>query len=65
MNSLVSGPKEKEMGGRKECSLEDLSEGKLGKMLVYKSGAVKLKLGDVLFDVSPFLLYKLAEINSC
>lgn len=26
--------------------------GGLGKMLVYKSGAVKLKLGDILFDVS-------------
>lgn len=28
----------------------------MGKMLVYKSGAVKLKLGDVLFDVSHFRL---------
>ncbi|KFK29008.1 hypothetical protein AALP_AA7G077100 [Arabis alpina] len=32
---------------------EGLSEGFMGKMLVYKSGAVKLKLGDALFDVSP------------
>ncbi|XP_019086923.1 PREDICTED: uncharacterized protein LOC104720126 [Camelina sativa] len=32
---------------------EGLPEGFMGKMLVYKSGNVKLKLGDVLFDVSP------------
>lgn len=31
---------------------EDLPEGFMGKMLVYKSGAVKMKLGDVLYDVS-------------
>ncbi|KAL0298374.1 UNVERIFIED_CONTAM: PLAT domain-containing protein 1 [Sesamum radiatum] len=35
------------------CSLEELPEGYMGKMLVYKSGAVKLKLGDILYDVSP------------
>ncbi|KAM7272686.1 hypothetical protein ACFE04_027349 [Oxalis oulophora] len=34
-------------------SLEELSKGSMGKMLVYKSGAVKLKLGETLFDVSP------------
>jgi hypothetical protein len=33
-------------------SLEMLPEGFLGKLLVYESGAVKLKLGDVIFDVS-------------
>ncbi|PON53135.1 DNA-directed RNA polymerase III subunit RPC [Trema orientale] len=33
--------------------LEELPEGHVGKMLVYKSGAVKLKLGDILYDVSP------------
>ncbi|KAK4256340.1 hypothetical protein QN277_009220 [Acacia crassicarpa] len=33
-------------------NLEDLSGGYMGKMLVYKSGAVKLKLGENLFDVS-------------
>jgi DNA-directed RNA polymerase III subunit RPC4 len=32
---------------------EGLPEGFMGKMLVYKSGAVKLKVGDALFDVSP------------
>ncbi|KAL7107368.1 hypothetical protein ACP275_06G049800 [Erythranthe tilingii] len=33
--------------------LEELPDGYMGKMLVYKSGAVKLKLGSVLYDVSP------------
>ncbi|KAG9133137.1 hypothetical protein Leryth_023507 [Lithospermum erythrorhizon] len=31
----------------------ELSKGFMGKMLVYKSGAVKLKLGEILYDVSP------------
>lgn len=34
------------------CGLEELPDGYMGKMLVYKSGAVKLKLGDILYDVS-------------
>ncbi|KAJ4838930.1 hypothetical protein Tsubulata_003665 [Turnera subulata] len=34
-------------------SLEELPEGYMGKMLIYKSGAVKLKLGNTLYDVSP------------
>ncbi|CAN4097239.1 unnamed protein product [Withania somnifera] len=38
---------------KKECSLQDLSAGNMGKMLVYKSGAIKLKLGDILYNVSP------------
>uniref|UniRef100_A0ACD5XBL9 Uncharacterized protein n=1 Tax=Avena sativa TaxID=4498 RepID=A0ACD5XBL9_AVESA len=33
-------------------SLNDLPGGYMGKMLVYKSGKVKMKLGDALFDVS-------------
>ncbi|KAF4351517.1 hypothetical protein F8388_000296 [Cannabis sativa] len=37
----------------KGAKLEELPKGHVGKMLVYKSGAVKLKLGDVLYDVSP------------
>ncbi|XP_015877810.3 uncharacterized protein LOC107414218 [Ziziphus jujuba] len=37
----------------KGSKLEELHGGCMGKMLVYKSGAVKLKLGDTLFDVSP------------
>lgn len=34
------------------CSLDDLPAGFMGKMLVYKSGAIKMKLGDAIFDVS-------------
>lgn len=41
-----------EKGKGKGTSLEELPEGYMGKMLVYKSGAVKLKLGDILYDVS-------------
>ncbi|KAL0374550.1 UNVERIFIED_CONTAM: hypothetical protein Sradi_3370700 [Sesamum radiatum] len=37
---------------QKPCRLEDLPDGLMGKMLVYKSGAIKLKLGDTLYDVS-------------
>ncbi|KAG0467487.1 hypothetical protein HPP92_019067 [Vanilla planifolia] len=33
--------------------LEDLPPGYMGKLLVYKSGKVKMKLGEILFDVSP------------
>ncbi|WCJ42775.1 RNA polymerase III RPC4 [Euphorbia peplus] len=36
-----------------EKSEDYLPGGIMGKMLVYRSGAVKLKLGDTLFDVSP------------
>ncbi|CAA0814225.1 RNA polymerase III RPC4 [Striga hermonthica] len=36
----------------KACSLEALPAGHMGKLLVYKSGAVKLKLGETLYDVS-------------
>lgn len=32
--------------------MEELPQGYMGKMLVYKSGKVKLKLGETLFDVS-------------
>jgi len=36
------------------CSpLEALPDGRLGSLLVYASGAVKLRVGDVLFDVLP------------
>lgn len=37
---------------QKTCRLEELPSGFMGKMLVYKSGAIKLKLGDTLYDVS-------------
>ncbi|ESR34860.1 RNA polymerase III RPC4 [Citrus sinensis] len=36
----------------KDLDLSKLPGGYMGKMLVYKSGAVKFKLGDTLFDVS-------------
>uniref|UniRef100_A0A7C9DF58 DNA-directed RNA polymerase III subunit RPC4 n=1 Tax=Opuntia streptacantha TaxID=393608 RepID=A0A7C9DF58_OPUST len=37
----------------KACGLRDLQAGAMGKMVVYKSGAVKFKLGDTLYDVTP------------
>lgn len=37
---------------KKTCSLDELPAGYMGKMLVYRSGAIKLKLGDTLYDVS-------------
>lgn len=51
--------KGKEIAGNRRsntCGLDNLGSGFMGKMLVYKSGAVKLKLGDNLFDVSIFKL---------
>ncbi|KAJ4973539.1 hypothetical protein NE237_006713 [Protea cynaroides] len=48
-----SGPSNKVRPSDKGCSLAELPAGLMGKMLVYKSGAVKLKLGDTLYDVSP------------
>lgn len=43
---------------KNKCGIEDLPAGLMGKMLVYKSGAVKLKLGDTLYDVSNLTLKK-------
>lgn len=40
----------------KACNLNDLPAGFMGKMFVYRSGAVKLKLGDILYDVSMQLI---------
>ncbi|XP_055810986.1 uncharacterized protein LOC129880810 isoform X2 [Solanum dulcamara] len=37
----------------KACTLQEMPAGNMGKMLVYKSGAIKLKLGDILYNVSP------------
>lgn len=42
--------------GEKTLDLKTLPEGYMGKLLVYKSGAVKMKLGEVLYDVSDFLI---------
>lgn len=38
---------------KERYNLKDLPGGYLGKMLVYKSGEIKMKLGDVMFDVNP------------
>lgn len=46
-SSRSSGLSEKENG------LDQLPPGFLGKMQVYKSGAIKMKLGEVVYDVSP------------
>ncbi|KAI3704935.1 hypothetical protein L1987_75164 [Smallanthus sonchifolius] len=40
------------VGSSSSFGLKDLPNGCIGKMLVYKSGAIKLKLGDTVFDVS-------------
>lgn len=37
---------------QKSCTINELPAGFMGKMLVYRSGAVKLTLGDTLYDVS-------------
>ncbi|KAK1263444.1 hypothetical protein QJS04_geneDACA013432 [Acorus gramineus] len=50
---VVAG-KESEKQSNQSSRLEDLPQGLMGKMLVYKSGAVKMKIGDTLFDVSEF-----------
>ncbi|KZV18989.1 hypothetical protein F511_27091 [Dorcoceras hygrometricum] len=50
-NNLINSGKG-ERSSQKSCCLEALPAGFMGKMLVYKSGAIKLKLGDALFDVS-------------
>jgi DNA-directed RNA polymerase III subunit RPC4 len=39
-------------GAKMGCKLRDLSGGYMGKLLVYKSGKVKMKFGENLFDVS-------------
>lgn len=40
---------------QKTCSMNELPSGSMGKLLVYRSGAVKLKLGDIIYDVSLFI----------
>ncbi|GAA0148358.1 DNA-directed RNA polymerase [Lithospermum erythrorhizon] len=46
---------------RNSFHLNELPAGFMGKMLVYKSGAVKLKLGDTLYDVSSGLNSNFAQ----
>lgn len=51
------GPKEVE----ELYKLNDLPSGFMGKMLVYRSGAIKLKLGDTIYDVSSAMNCTFAE----
>ena len=37
------------------CALRELPSGSIGRLLVYRSGKVKLKIGEVLMDVMPGL----------
>ncbi|KAL7612309.1 hypothetical protein Lser_V15G09202 [Lactuca serriola] len=55
--------KEKEDASNKFVygGLNELPNGHIGKMLVYKSGAIKLKLGDIIFDVSSGVLDECAQ----
>lgn len=46
----------------KTCGLTELPAGLMGKMLVYKSGAVKLKLGDTIYDVSDLTIHRFLRI---
>lgn len=52
--AMNMGPKGSSTAGTSQhgCSLEELNAGHMGKLLVYKSGAVKLKLGETLYNVS-------------
>ncbi|XP_074269330.1 uncharacterized protein LOC141592524 [Silene latifolia] len=40
-------------GVDRPCGFKELKTGLMGKVVVYKSGAVKLKLGDTQYDVTP------------
>ncbi|OIW19361.1 hypothetical protein TanjilG_03495 [Lupinus angustifolius] len=48
-----SKPSKGSKNATKPCKLNELPSGIMGKMLVYKSGKIKMKLGDTLYDVSP------------
>ncbi|KAB2049962.1 hypothetical protein ES319_A13G212700v1 [Gossypium barbadense] len=50
-----SGSSRTVRSAKNTCGLTELPAGLMGKMLVYKSGAVKLKLGDTIYDVNPGL----------
>lgn len=51
--SSPSMPLERGNASKMRCGLEGLPGGYMGKMLVYKSGGIKWKLGDVIYDISP------------
>ncbi|PKA64848.1 hypothetical protein AXF42_Ash011450 [Apostasia shenzhenica] len=58
----VTGPSCKTADASKMATkLKDLPAGFMGKLLVYKSGKVKMKLGDVLYDVTPGADHKFSE----
>lgn len=44
-----------------ESNLSSAPQGKIGELLVHKSGKVKMKFGDVYFDVMPGSDFKIAE----
>ncbi|XP_052198736.1 uncharacterized protein LOC127805930 [Diospyros lotus] len=54
VQGMASSSKPSKRRGPSEdaCGLAELPAGYMGKMLVYSSGAVKLKLGDTTYDVS-------------
>jgi DNA-directed RNA polymerase III subunit RPC4 len=66
-DEMVGSVKEGTRNSSAGVKLEKLPEGHVGKLLVYKSGAVKLKIGDVLFDALPgtdcMFAQELAAVN--
>uniref|UniRef100_A0A182PP91 DNA-directed RNA polymerase III subunit RPC4 n=1 Tax=Anopheles epiroticus TaxID=199890 RepID=A0A182PP91_9DIPT len=50
------------------CTVRDLAEGYIGKIIKYRSGKVKLKLGEIMFDISLGMdtgfLQELVSINT-
>ncbi|OMO98165.1 RNA polymerase III Rpc4 [Corchorus olitorius] len=55
----ISVPSQHFGASQKGCQLQELQGGYMGKMLVYKSGAVKLKLGEMLYNITSFFHSKL------
>ena len=55
-SSAASGPSTSSSAeARRGCALKELPSGHIGRLLVYRSGKVKLQMGEVLMDVSPGL----------
>ncbi|XP_047339817.1 DNA-directed RNA polymerase III subunit RPC4-like [Impatiens glandulifera] len=50
-SSAASSSSNKAVSSEKTCKLNELPAGYMGKLLVYESGVVKLKLGETIFDV--------------
>jgi DNA-directed RNA polymerase III subunit RPC4 len=56
MSSATTGPSSSSSAeARRGCALKELPSGHIGRLLVYRSGKVKLQMGKVLMDVSPGL----------